>query len=211
MIPLAISSIYKTSKNKTSNLKPKKNLHAENYTEDTKLLIATQCPIDCPENETTDVTSILSTPILNKQSHSETDESLAETYDQEKETDKTNTAQRDSSDYRTDVSITLNSSHNETMSKPFEEEPINKNLHFHFQLTTEPNRPTEETNSNGDAIAEEPFNHPEIQNADQRRQANLQKTFLLDKKEFELNFVVDSPNILRRNKIFINLSGGFAL
>ena len=68
------------------------------------------------------------------------------------------------------------------MSKHFKEEPIHKNLHFHFELITEPSSHTDETKSNGDTIAEEHFNNTEIENAAQRRQANLQKTFFLDQK-----------------------------
>ena len=80
------------------------------------------------------------------------------------------------------------------MSKPFEEEPIDKNLHFHFELITEPKNPTEETKSNGDTTAEEHLNDTETENADQRRQANPEKTSLLDKKESALNCTVDCPD-----------------
>ena len=73
-------------KNKTSNLKS--HSHAEDYTEDTKTVIETQGPINCLINESTDVTSILRTPILNIESCSETEESLEESFDKVR-TDKT--------------------------------------------------------------------------------------------------------------------------
>ena len=80
-------------------------------------------------------------------------------------------------------------------------EPIDKDLHFHFELITEPSNPAEETKSNGDTIAEEHFNDTETENADQRRQANLQQNSLLDKKESTLNFAVDSPDMLNHDEL----------
>ena len=170
----------------------------ENYTEDTKPLIEKQRSINCPENESTEITSILNTPISIIESYSETKESLE---DYLEETDKTHTAEKDSSGSRTDVSIIFSTSLTETMSKPFEEVPIKRNLHFHFKLITEPINPTEGTKSNGDNMAEEHFNTTEIENADQRRQANLQKTFLLDKEESTLNYTVDRPDMLNHDKL----------
>ena len=120
---------------------------------------------------------------MNIESHGETKEPLEHSSDKEEETDKTNTVEKDSSDSRTDVSITFNTSHSEKMSKPFEEELIDENLHFDFELITELSDPTEETKSNGGTIAEEHFTDTDIENADQRRQANLQKTYLIDKKD----------------------------
>ena len=102
-------------------------------------------------------------------------------------------------DSPTDESMTLNSSHNETMSKTFEEEPIDKNLHFHSELITERNNPTEETNSNEDTVAEKHLNDPEIENVDQGRQRNIQKTSLPDKKDAALIFIVDCPNLLNHD------------
>ena len=124
----------------------------------------------------------MSTPTLNTESQNEKEESLEHSFDKEKRIDKTHTAEKDNSHSHTDVSITLNTSHTGTMSKPFEEEPIDKNLHFHYELITEPSNPTEETKSNGDTIAEEHFNDTETENADQRRQANPEKISLLDEK-----------------------------
>ena len=154
----------------------------ETYTEDIKPLIETRCSINCPEYESTDITIILSTPTSNIERHSKTEESLEDYFDKEGSTDKTHTAKKDSSDCRTDVSKIFNTSHTENMSKPFEEELIDKNLHFHFILITEPSDPTEETKSNGDTIAEEHFNDTEIEKTDQRWQANLKKFPYLMKK-----------------------------
>ena len=119
---------------------------------------------------------------MNIERHSENEESLEDLLDKEERTDKTHTAEKDSSDSLTDVSIIFNTSHTEKMSEPSDKEPIDKNLHFHFELITEPGEPTEETKSRGDTIAEEQFNDTEIENSAQRRQTNLQKTFFLDKK-----------------------------
>ena len=159
---------------KTERIEP----HVETCTEDIKTLIKTRCPINCLELESTDITSILSID-----SHSGTEESFEDSFDKEERTDKTHTEEKDLSDSSTDVSITLNTSHTETLNTPFEEEPIDKNLHFLFELITKPSNPTDETKSKGDTIAEEHFNDTEIENAAQRRQAKLQKTFFLDKKE----------------------------
>ena len=128
---------------------------------------------------------------MNKESHSETEESHEDSFDTEERTDKTHTAETDSSDSCTDVSMSLNTSHTETMSKPFAEERIDKNVHFLFQLITEPINPTEETKSIGDTIAEEHFNDTETENADQ---AKPEKNSLLDKKESMLNYAVDCPD-----------------
>ena len=114
---------------------------------------------------------MLNTSTLNIESHSEIEESPENSCDKKERTDKTHTTEKDS---RTDVFITLSTSHTETMSKPFEEEPIDKNLHFH---------PIEQTKSNGDTIAEEHFNDTETEDADQRRQANPEKSSSLDEKE----------------------------
>ena len=159
------------------------DLHIEDYTEDTKALMETQCPTDCPENDPRDIASTLRTAILNKESHVETKESHEESFGKEEETDKTHTAEKDSSVSRTSLSINLNSSHAETMSKPFEEEPTITDLHFRFELITERNSPTEENSSNGDAIAEEQINDPEIENTDQHRQANKPTRDFLDQKK----------------------------
>ena len=70
-------------------------------------------------------------------------------------------------------------------------EPIDKNLHFHFELITEPSDPTEETKFNGDTIAEEHFNDTEIENTDHRRQAN--PTSLLDKKNLRQFIPLNAP------------------
>ena len=169
---------------KTERIEP----HAETYTEVIKPLIETRCRINYPEYEST---PILSTPTLNIESQIETEKSLEDSFDKEERTDKNQTAEKDSSDSCSHVSIIFTTSHTEIMSKPFEEEPIDKNLHFHFELITEPSDPTEETKSNGDTIAEEHFNNTEIKNADQYRQSNLQKNSLLDKKKPTLNFAVD--------------------
>ena len=140
----------------------------ENYTEDIKPLTETRCPINCLEYESTDITPILSTPTLNIESYNEIEESPEGSFDEEDGTDKTRTAEEDSSDSRTDVFITLNTSHTEqTMRKPFEEEPIHKNLHFHFELITETSNTTEETKSNGNTVAKDHFNDTETENADQ--------------------------------------------
>ena len=152
----------------------------ETYTEDIKPLIETRCRLNCPENESTDITPILSTPTLNIESHSETEESLEDSFDTEERTDETHSEEKDISDSRTDAPITFNTSHTEKMSKLLEEEPIDENLHFHFELITEQSDPTEETKFNGDTFAEEHFNDTEIKNTDQRRQAN--PTSLFDKK-----------------------------
>ena len=170
------------------------------YTEDIKPVIETRCRINCPEYDSTDITPILSTPTLNIERHSESEESLEDSFDKEERTDKTHTTGKDSSDSRSHVSIIFNTSHTEIMSKPFEEEPIDKNLHFHFELITEPSDPTDETESNGDTIDEEHFNDTEIKNAAQCRQANLQKSFFLDKKESTLNYTVDCPDTLHHDK-----------
>ena len=83
----------------------------ETYTEDIKPLIETRCRINCSEYESTDITSILSTPTLNIERHSETEISLEDSFDKEERTDKPHTAEKDSSDSRTDVSIIFNASH----------------------------------------------------------------------------------------------------
>ena len=57
---------------KTEQIEPP----VETYTEDIKPLVETRCRINCPENESTDITPILSTPTLNIERHSETEESL---------------------------------------------------------------------------------------------------------------------------------------
>ena len=99
---------------------------ADDYTEDTKPLIETLYPINWPEKEST---SISSTPILNIDHHNGTEETFEGSFDKKKETDKTHTEERDS-DFGTNDSITFNSSHTETKSKTFKEEPIDKNLHL---------------------------------------------------------------------------------
>ena len=63
----------------------------EDYTDDIKSLMETQYPINCPENDSKNVISTLSTPILNLENHSETEESLDDIFDKEEETDKTHT------------------------------------------------------------------------------------------------------------------------
>ena len=136
----------------------------------------------------------MSTPTSNTAIHNETEESLEDFLDEEERTDKTHTAEKDSSDLRTEVSIIFNTCHTETMSRPFEEDLIDKNLHFHFELITGPSNLTEETKSNGDTIAEEHFNDTETENADQRWQANPEKNSLLDEKESTLNHAVDCPD-----------------
>ena len=143
----------------------------------------------------------MGTPTLNIESHSETEESPEDSFDEEERTDKTHTEEKDFSDSRTDVSVTLNTSDTETVSKPFEKEPLDKNLHFHFELITEASNPTDETKSNGDTLAEEHFNDTEIENADQSRQANLQNTSLLDKKESALNYNVDCPDMRNHDEL----------
>ena len=130
---------------------------------------------------------------MNTAIHNETEESLEDFLDEEERTDKTHIAEKDSSDLRTDLSIIFNTSHTETMSRPLEEDLIDKNLHFHFELITEPSNLTEETKSNGNTIAEEHFNDTETENADQRRQANPEKNSLLDEKESTLNYAVECP------------------
>ena len=155
---------------KTERIEPP----VETYTEDIKPLIETWCRINCPEYESTDITPFLSTPTLNIERHSETEESLEDSFDKEERTDKTDTAENDFSDSRTDVSITFNTTHTETMNKPFEDETIDKNLHFCLELIAEPSNATDETESNGDTTAEEHFNDTEIEKANQSRQANLQ-------------------------------------
>ena len=119
----------------------------ETYTEDIKPLIETPCPINCLENESTDITPVLSTSTLNIESHSETEGSLEDSYVKEERTDKTDTAETDFSDSCTDVYMPLNTSHTETMSKLFEEEPIDKNLNFYFDLIREPSNSTKEIKS----------------------------------------------------------------
>ena len=166
----------------------------ENYTEDTKPLRETRCRNNCLEYESTDITPVLSTPTLNTAIHNETEESLDDFLDEEERTDKTHIAEKDSSDLHTDVSIIFNTSPTETMSRPFEEGLIDKNLYFHFELITEPSNLTEETKSNGDTIAEEHFNDTETENADQRRKANPKKNSLLDEKETTLDNAVNCPD-----------------
>ena len=112
----------------------------EDYTDNTKPLIETHCPISCPENEPTDATSVLSTTISNKECQSETEESLEDSLE---ETEETYTAEKDSSNSRTEETITLSSSHTETMSRPFKDDPFDKNLHFQVELITELSNPTE--------------------------------------------------------------------
>ena len=92
----------------------------ENYTKDTKPLIEARCPINCPHHESTDINRTLSPPILNIENHSETEESFECFFDKDEKTDKIDAAEKDSSDSRTDVSITHNTSHTETLSKPVE-------------------------------------------------------------------------------------------
>ena len=174
---------------------------AENYTEDTKPLRETRCRNNYLEYESTDITPVLSTPTLNTASHNETGESLEDFLDEEERTDKTHTAEKDSSDSRTDLSITPNTSHTETMSKPFEEELMDKNLHSNFELITESSNPTEETKPNGDTTTDEHFNDTEIENADQRRQANPEKNSLPDEKESTLNYAVDCPDTLNHDEL----------
>ena len=145
---------------KTERIEPA----VETCAEDIKPPTETRCPINCPENESADITPILSTPIFNTESHSEAEESLADSFDEKERTDKTHTEGKDSSDSRTDATINFNTSHTETMSKLFEEKPIYENLHFHFELITEPSDPTEEIKPNRDTIAEENFNDTEIEN-----------------------------------------------
>ena len=184
---------------KTERIEPP----VEIYTEDIKPLIGTRCRINCPEYESTDITSMLSTPTLNIERHSKNEESLEDFFDKEERTDKSHTAEKDSSDSRTDESIIFNASHTETMSKPFEEEPVDKNLHLHFELITQPSNPTEETKSNGDTIAQEHFNDTETENADQRRQANPEKNPIPDPDENEstLNYAVDCPDTPNHDKL----------
>ena len=141
----------------------------------------------------------MSAPIINTKSHSQTKNSLEETSDEE-ETITTYAEDKNFSDSQTDESITHNSSHTEAMSRPSEKEPIGKNLHFHFELITEPSNPTEETKPNEDTFAEEHFNNTEIESTDQSRQANLQKSFPLDKEESALNFVADCPNLFNHDE-----------
>ena len=142
---------------------------------------------------------MLSTPTLNIERHSETEESLEDSFDKEERTDKPLTAEKDSSDSRTDVFIIFNASHTEILSQPFEKEPIDKNLHFHFELITEPSDTTEDTKSNRDTIAEEHFNDTEIENTDERRQAN--PTSLPDKTESALNYTVDCPDMFNHYEL----------
>ena len=71
----------------------------------------TRCRINCPEYESTDITSILNTPTLNIERHSETEESLEDFFSKEKRNDKIHTEEKDFSDSRTEVSMTLNTSH----------------------------------------------------------------------------------------------------
>ena len=87
------------------------------------------------------------------------------------------------------------------MSKLPEEEPIDENLRFHFELITEPSDPTEETKFNGDTFAEEHFNDTETENADQRRQANPEKDPIPDEKESTLNYAVDCPDTPNHDKL----------
>ena len=141
----------------------------------------------------------MSTLIFNIENHSEIEESLEVSFDKEERTDKTHTEEKDFSDSRTEVPITLELSHTEQTNKPSKEEPIDKNLHFHFELIIEPTNPTEETKSNGDTIAEEHFDNTEIQSADRR--ANLQKNFLLDKKESTLHHTIDCPDMLNHYEL----------
>ena len=65
---------------------------------------------------------------MNIERHSETEESLEDSFDTEEGTDKTHPEKEDFSDSRTDVPITF-TSHTEKMSKLLEEEPIDENLH----------------------------------------------------------------------------------
>ena len=69
--------------NEKRNLKLKNQRskrYDENCMEHTKPLIGTKCLINCPEIESTDVISTLSTPILNIESRNETEESLEEPF-----------------------------------------------------------------------------------------------------------------------------------
>ena len=104
----------------------------ENYAEDTKPLIEAQCPINCPEFWIYRYHSYFQYTYLQHRNHIETEESLEDSTDQEERNDKTHTEGKDFSDSRTDISITLNTSHTETLSTPFEEEPIDKNLRLLF-------------------------------------------------------------------------------
>ena len=112
----------------------------------------TQGPINCSEYEYPITSSVSSTPLLNVKSHSETEESS-----DEEETNTTHAKGKNFSDSQTDEPITLNSSHTETMNKHSVEQPVD---HPHFELITEPNNSTKETNSDGNAIAEEHLNDP---------------------------------------------------
>ena len=180
---------------KTERIEPP----VETYTEDIKPLIETRCRINCPEYESTDFTSILSTPTLNIERHSKNEESLEDSFDTEERTDEFHPEEKDFSYSHTDVPIPFNTPHTEIMSKPLEEEPIEENLHFHFELITEPSDPTEETKFNGDTFAEEHFNDTEMKNTDQRRQTN--PTSLFDKRESALNYAVDCPDTPNHDKL----------
>ena len=172
---------------KTERIEPP----VETCTEDIKTLIETRCPINCLEFQSTDIIFILSI-----ESHSETEESLEDSFDKEVRSDKPHTAEKHSSDSRSDVSITFKTSLTEKMR-----EPIDKNLHIHFELITEPSNPADETKSKGDTIAEEDFNDTEIEDADQRRQSNLQENSLLDKKESTLNLAVDCSEMVNHGEL----------
>ena len=137
---------------KTERIEPP----VEDYTDDTESLVKTQGPINCSEYEYPITSSVSSTPILNVKSHSETEESLEESSDEEK-TNTTHAKGKNFSDSQTDESMTLNSSHTETMNKHFVEEPVD---HPHFELIIEPSNSTKETNSGGNAFAEEHLNDP---------------------------------------------------
>ena len=183
------------------NIRLKTEPPVETSTEYIKPLIETRFPIKCLEYESRGITSIVSTPTFDIEKHSETEESLEDSFDEDERTGKSHTAEKHFCDSRSDASIIFNASHTEILSKHFEEESIDKNLHFHFELITEPSDSTEETKSNGDTFAEEHSNDTEIENADQRRQSNLEKNSLLDKKESTLNFAVDCPDMLNHDEL----------
>ena len=68
-------------------------------------------------------------------------------------------------------------------------------------MITEPSNPTEETKSNGDTFAEEHFNDPNTENADQRRQAHPEKNPIPDEKESTPNYAVDCPDTPNHDKL----------
>ena len=88
-------------------------------------MIETKIPINCPLYEYPDSASVPSTPIVNMKSHTESEEPLDDSLEEE-ETDTTHIEQKDS-DFRTDGFITLSSSQTETRGKHFVEKPIDNN------------------------------------------------------------------------------------